>query len=118
MRRPGLSDALKERQTIIYYQTPVERACNILSQGDDIADQDLDTLCRLLREEDGWQVEFTNEPNKNTASFSTTNGKKISVFLKNSCQSLSLVYRRRGWFKNFLVNSNGGTFPMLVCSLS
>ena len=38
--------------------------------------------------------------------------------LKGVCQSLSLVYRRRGWFKNFLVNSNGGTFPMLVCSLS
>ena len=35
-----------------------------------------------------------------------------------SCQSLSLVYRRLGWFKNFLVYSNGGTFPMLVCSLS
>ncbi len=37
---------------------------------------------------------------------------------KEGCQSLSLVYRRWGWFKNFLVNSNGGTFPMLVWSLS
>ena len=40
------------------------------------------------------------------------------VTSRRYCQSLSLVYRRWGWFKNFFVNSNGGTFPMLVCSLS
>ena len=41
-----------------------------------------------------------------------------SALAIEKCQSLSLVYRRWGWFKNFFVNSNGGTFPMLVCSLS
>ena len=43
---------------------------------------------------------------------------KQDLKMVEECQSLSLVYRRRGWFKNFLVNSNGGTFPMLVWSLS
>ena len=35
-----------------------------------------------------------------------------------SCQSLSLVYRRWGWFKNLIVYSNGGMLPIEVCNLS
>lgn len=86
MRRSQLGLLVKERQAIIYHPTPVERACNILSQGDDIHNDDLYSLCRQLSTEDGWKVDFIDKPNEHTASFSTKEGKIITVYTVKSDQ--------------------------------